>query len=99
MGKSARYVRCGGGWKPAQGSDSEALPTETRATDRPNLRSKGASPRTLLVPDRDPPGPPLSAPFVAHRTNVITRRGAVRRNWTASHFQADSGLDLPLVRT
>ncbi len=28
-GKSARYVRCGGGWKPAHDSDGEALPTET----------------------------------------------------------------------
>ena len=28
-GKAARWVRSGGGWKPAHGSDTEALPTET----------------------------------------------------------------------
>src|ERR1700730_15716797 len=39
-GKSARYVRRGGEWKPTHGAASEALSEERRETDRPYLRSR-----------------------------------------------------------
>src|SRR5713101_1219394 len=38
-GKSARWVRCGGGWKRVHGSANEALPEEPGATARLDLRN------------------------------------------------------------
>src|SRR5580704_8287604 len=49
-GKSACSVRCGGEWKPAYDSISEALSEETESKDRSNLRS--------MAPFLDPTNPP-----------------------------------------
>src|SRR5579863_4663114 len=78
-GKSARWVRCGGGWKRIYGQDIEALPTETgrnklgltfgtprQSSTRPALHHVSGVYRDFAVDRYDGP-PNINAPFRVQR--------------------------------
>ena len=69
-------MRCGGGWKPAHGSDIEALPTETGSNKLG--RAYGAM-APVLDPTNRQSRPTLHGPSLSGESTIFMERSVSRR--------------------